>query len=229
MTREKLMILDTIQNFLEYIDNYRDKFFCRFVRPVWPKKVIPNHITYIRVFIGIALFILLFFFKIENKALIVSLFCVGVLTDLTDGPVARGMDNVTEFGAMLDSTADRILIIPIAIYSLFSSHKWLLLYLLLMEIINSIASIFYKSKEIYLESNIYGKTKMVLLCFVFIAILAVWPSSPPEFFFYILWASIIFSFLSIFTRILELNSKGHIKNKILNKQLDKYETQSKDL
>ena len=124
---------------------------------------------------------------------------------------------------MLDSTADRILILPIAIYSLYSSQKWLLLFLLLMEIINAIASIFYKSKEIYLESNIFGKTKMVLMCVVFIVILIVWPNQPSYIFIDILWLSLIFSFLSIFTRILELNSKGHIKNKIINKQLNKYE------
>ena len=207
------MILDSIQNFLENIDKYRDRFFFIFVKSWWPKKITPNHITYLRVFIGIILFALLFFFKIENKALIVSLFCIGVLTDLTDGPVARGTNQVTEFGAMLDSTADRILIIPIAIYSLFSAQKWLLLFLLLIEIINAIASIFYKSKEIYLESNIFGKTKMVLLSVVFIVILVVWPNPPPLFFIDILWLSMIFSILSIFTRILELKNKGHVKVK----------------
>ena len=95
--------------------------------------------------------------------------------------------------------------------------------ILLVEIINAIASIFYKSKEIYLESNIYGKTKMVLMSVVFIAILIVWPDATILFFIDILWISIIFSFLSMFTRILELNNKGHIKNKIITKQLNKYD------
>lgn len=215
--------LDNLQYSLEKIDSYRDKFLFLFIKPYWPKKITPNHITWVRVFLGILLFILLFWLGIENKILIVLLFAFGALTDLLDGPVARGTNRVTEFGAMLDSTADRILILPIAVYSLFDHHKWLLLALLLFEILNAITSLYYKSKEIYFESNIYGKTKMVLLSLVFLAILAVWPNPPSLFFIYILWFSLVFSFLSIFTIALELNSKGHIKNKILEKQLNKYE------
>jgi len=215
--------LGRLQNFLEEIDSYRDKFLFLFIKPYWPRKITPNQVTWVRVFISITLFVLLFWFGVEDKAIIVSLFCVGVFTDLIDGPIARGTNRITEFGAMLDSTADRILILPIAIYSLFHTNKWLLLILLLVEIINAFASIFYKSKEIYLESNIYGKTKMVFMSVVFIVILIVWPDSPPVFFIDILWFSMIFSFLSIFTKILELNSKGHIKNKILEKELNKYD------
>lgn len=221
--------IDDLQYFLEKIDSYRNEFLYLFIKPHWPRKITPNHITWVRVFLGLLLFALLFFFDFQNKVFVVSLFCIGVLTDLLDGPVARGTNRVTEFGAMLDSTADRIIILPIAVYSLFGIHKWLLLALLLAEIFNAITSIFYKSKEIYLESNIFGKTKMVMMSVVFIAILFVWPAPPSQFFIYVLWATIPFTFLSIFNKILELNERGHIKNKIITKQLDKYETQSKDL
>ncbi len=205
--------LDDLKYFLEKIDHWRDEFLFLFIKPYWPSRVSPNQVTWVRVLISIVLFILIFWLGIENKILIVSLFCVGVFTDLIDGPIARGTNKVTEFGAMLDSTSDRILIIPIAVYSLYHYHKWLLLILILVEIINALASIFYKSKEIYLESNIYGKTKMVLMSVVFIVILIVWPNSPPIFFIDVLWISIIFSFLSMFTRILELKEKGHVKFK----------------
>ena len=190
------MIINDLKNFLEKLDHYRDEFLFLFIKPYWPRKIIPNHITYVRIFVGLLLFVLLFFFKIEDKILIFSLFTLGVVTDLLDGSVARGLNKVTEFGAMLDSTADRILIFPIAFYSLYTPHKWLLLTLFLMEILNAVASMFYKSKEIYLESNIFGKTKMVMLCIVFIAILIVWPNAPSVFFIDMLWISIIFSFLS---------------------------------
>jgi len=226
----KTFIID-LQLFLEKIDSYRDKLLFLFIKPYWPRKITPNHITWIRVFLGIALFILLFWLRIEGKILIISLFCVGALTDLIDGPIARGTNRVTEFGAMLDSTADRILILPIAFYSLFGLHKWLLLILLITEIINALVSIYYKSNEIYLESNIYGKTKMVIICVVFIAILIVWPNPPSKIFIYGLWATILFSLLSIFSKILELNNKGYIKNKTISEQLNKYEneTQRKNL
>ncbi|OGZ84628.1 MAG: hypothetical protein A2599_02915 [Candidatus Staskawiczbacteria bacterium RIFOXYD1_FULL_39_28] len=213
--------LGNLQNFLEKVDSYRDKFLFLFIKPRWPRKITPNHLTWTRVFLAVLLFALLFFFNVENKTLILALFCIGVFTDLLDGPVARGTDRVTEFGAMLDSTADRLLILPIAVYSLFSQHKWLLLAIILVEIINAFASIFYKSKEIYLESNIFGKTKMVLQSIVFIAILLAFPKAPSEIFIDTLWFSLIFTFLSILTRVMDLKSKGYIKNKLINKQLNK--------
>ncbi len=215
--------INNLQLFLEKIDSYRDKTLFVFIKPYWPRKIIPNYITSIRIAIGVLLFVLLFFFSVEDRALIMWLFIIGVLTDFLDGPIARGTNKVTELGAMLDSTADRILILPIAFYSLFQIHKWLLLILLLIEIINALASIFYKSKEIYLESNIFGKVKMTMLSIVFIVILIVWPHLPPQLFIYLLWLTIPFSFLSIFTKVLELNAKGHIKNKIISKQINKYE------
>jgi len=216
-----LMLLAGFKNFLEKLDHYRDELLFLFIKPYWPKKITPNQVTYLRVFIGILLFILLFFFGIENKLLIISLFCLGVITDLFDGSVARGLNKETEFGAMLDTIADRILILPIAIYSLYESQKWLLLFLLLAEIINALVAIFYKSKETY-KANVFGKTRMVLISIVFAVILIVWPSTPPVFFIYVLWISLIFSFLSIFTRITDLSHEGFIKNKIITKQLNKF-------
>lgn len=196
--------LDGFKSFLEKIDHYRDEILFLFIKPYWPKNVSPNHLTYVRVIIGLLLIVLLFFFSIENKLLIISLFCIGALTDLFDGSVARGLNKETEFGAMLDPVADRILIIPIAVYSLYKSQKWLLLLLLLAELIGALLSMFQKTKEMYVRPNIFGKTKMVLLSLVFIAILVYWPNTPSIFFIDIVWVSLIFSFLSIFTRLLEL-------------------------
>jgi len=205
--------LDDFKDFLEKIDHYRDEFLFLFIKPYWPKKISPNQLTYARVVIGLLLFILLFFFGIENKFLIISLFCVGALTDLFDGSVARGLNKITGLGTMLDPIADRVLIVPIAVYSLYGDQKWLLLLLLLAEVAGALVSLFYKSKEERVNINIFGKTKMVLLSIVFAALLIVWPNAPSIFFIDILWISLIFSLLSIFTRILELKSKGYVKFK----------------
>ncbi len=214
-------LIEKFKDFLEKLDYYRDEILFVFIKPYWPRKITPNQLTYIRLAIGLLLFVLLFYFGIENKALIVSLFCVGVLTDLFDGSVARGLDKITEFGTMLDPLADRILILPIAIYSLDAHHRWLLLLLLSVEIIGALVSLFHKSKESDVKANIFGKVKMALLLLVFIAILIAWPHEPSIFFIDIIWLSLIFSFLSILARILELNSKGYIKNKIVTKEFKK--------
>ncbi len=197
--------------FLEKIDHYRDKILFLFIKPYWPNRITPNKITTVRIIIGILLFTLLFFFKIENKILIISLFFFGVLTDLLDGSVARGKNMVTELGAMLDPVADRIIIITIAVYSLFGPHKWLLLILLLIEIVNLFVSIYYKTKKVYLESNIFGKTKMVTQSLVFVAILFVWPNPPHQFFINILWLSAVFAILSIISKTLEIHPVKKIK------------------
>ncbi len=213
------MILNALESFLNRIDYYRDQLLFSFIKPYWPRKILPNHITWLRVLIGVALFIMLFFLGIKNKFLILPLFCLGAITDFLDGSVARGLNKVTEFGAMLDSTADRLLIIPLTIYSLYPSQKLLLIILLLTEVSTALISIYRRSKEIYYESNVFGKTKMVLICVVIVAILIYWPNSPSIFFIDILWFSLIFSFLNIFSRILDLKNRGYIKNKIINKPL----------
>ncbi|MDP3882640.1 MAG: CDP-alcohol phosphatidyltransferase family protein [Candidatus Staskawiczbacteria bacterium] len=199
-----------LQSFLEWLDSFRDRFLFLFIKPYWPRIITPNHVTYLRAVIGVSLFVLLFFFDITDRILILSLFFIGVLTDFVDGPVARGTNRVTEFGAMLDSTTDRVLLAPIAVYALFGAHKWLLLILFLFEILNALTSLHYKSKEIYLESNIFGKIKMVLMSVAFIAILFYWPITPPLYLFYMLWLTIPLTILSAVTRIIELKNKNKI-------------------
>jgi len=191
------MIIDDLKYFLEKIDHYRDKLLFVFIKPFWPRIITPNHLTYLRITVSLVLFVLLFFFGIENKLLIISLFCLGAATDLFDGSVARGLNKATKFGAMLDPIADRILILPIAIYSLYGSHKWLLLLLLLTELIGAVVAIFNKTKKSDVKANIFGKTKMVLWAFVFAVILMAWPNEPSIFFVGLLWISLIFSILSI--------------------------------
>jgi CDP-diacylglycerol--glycerol-3-phosphate 3-phosphatidyltransferase len=216
------MIFNDLKLFLEKIDHYRDEVLFIFIKPYWPHKITPNQITYLRIIISILLFVLLFFLRIENKPLIIFLFCFGALTDLLDGSVSRAFNKTTEFGAMLDPIADRILIIPIAFYILYQPQRWLLLILILLEIISALFSIYLKSKKVISKANIFGKTKMVLLSLVFIAILIYFPEQPAYIFIEIIWISLIFSILSIFTKLLELNNKGYIKNKAISKKLDKY-------
>lgn len=213
--------LNFIGIFLIKISDWRDEILFLFIKPYWPRKITPNHISYIRIFIGLLLFFLLFFFGVKDKFLIIFLFCFGIITDLFDGSVARGLNKVTEFGAMLDPIADRFLILPIAIYSLYKSYWIILIVWFFTEIINASVSIFYKRKKPYTESNIFGKTKMVLWAIIFLAILIVWPNPLPIFFIDIIWISLIFSFLSIFTKVIDLKDNGHIKNKIVNKELNK--------
>jgi phosphatidylglycerophosphate synthase len=213
--------LGKLGSFLKKLDHYRDELLFLFIKRYWPRKITPNHLTYLRIAIGLLLTVLLLFFKIDDGILIISLFCLGVLTDLFDGSVSRALNKETEFGAMIDPLADRILILPIAIYSLYGPHKWLLFSIFLVEIISALITIFHESRQIHISANIFGKTRMVLLSLVFIAILIVWPKPPSEFFIDIIWISLIFSILSIFAKISELNNIGAIKSKLVTREFKK--------
>ncbi|MDD4990505.1 MAG: CDP-alcohol phosphatidyltransferase family protein [Candidatus Pacebacteria bacterium] len=189
---------------LEKIDSWRNQALYFILKPLWPSQITPNMVSWFRIFLGVLLLVLLFWFGIEDKLIIVTIFFIGIFTDFIDGPIARCKDKATEFGAILDPVADRILIIPIAAYSLFKYHKWLLLFLLLMEILEFFVTALAKSKGLSAKSNIFGKTKMVLESLVFVAILIIWPVTPFQFLFAILWLSIPLSLFSTMHRIGEV-------------------------
>ncbi|MBM3206531.1 MAG: CDP-alcohol phosphatidyltransferase family protein [Candidatus Staskawiczbacteria bacterium] len=199
------------QILLEKIDYYRDRLLFIFVKPYWPRVITPNHLSFFRIAIAIILFIELFYFKNNDSTLIITLFFIGIASDMLDGSVARGLGKVTRFGEILDPVADRLLILPIAIYSLFSSHKWLLLIILIFELINFLISTYAHRRKLFIETNIYGKVKMLLHSLVFLAILINWPKEPSLFFIYILWISIIFLILGIYIKTSQL--KTLLKNK----------------
>lgn len=193
--------------FFERLDSLRDRILFVFIKPYWPRKILPNHLTIIRIIIGIFLFVLLFYYENTNQLLIVLLFCVGAFTDMLDGSVARALNKETKVGAFLDSIADRILLVPIAIYSLFSLHRWLFLLLILLEVINALISVYAQGKNVFVQANIFGKIKMFLQSVVFLAILILWPEPPNEFFIYMLWISVYFIIISIFFKILEVKKE----------------------
>jgi len=189
------MVYKKLQKFLEKIDHWRDRLLFPLIKKYWPRFIAPNHLSSLRIGIGIFLGILLYY-GYRNKVLIVLLFVFALLLDLFDGSVARALNKKTQIGAFIDPLGDKILIIPIAIYGLLKYHKWLLLFVLLPEIINVILAIYFQTREIFHESNIFGKTKMVLQSFAFGIILITWPNRPSDFSVAILLISVIFGILS---------------------------------
>lgn len=200
--------------FFEKLDGFRDRILFNFINKYWPREILPNHLTIVRIIIGIFLFVMLFYYQNNNGLVILSLFCLGALTDLLDGSVARVLNKKTKFGAIIDSAADRFLIIPIAVYSLFEQHGWLLFLIVISEIINALISLWAQLKGIFIESNIFGKVKMFLHSVVFAAIILFWPKPPHLFFIYLLWLSLILMTASIFLKFIDV--KSLIKAKSFN-------------
>lgn len=186
---------------LETLNRQRDELLFPYLRKYWPASVTPNHLSIVRIGLGAILFILLFGTRNDNALLVLPLFFVGILTDLLDGSIARGMNMETAFGAFIDPIADRILIIPVAVYSLITYHKLLLLLIIISEIVNALLTVYSKDKEIVFGSNIFGKTKMVMHSVVFLGILIFWPFSPNIIFIAILWISVGVAILGIAAKI----------------------------
>ncbi len=197
-------LLNKFKYFLENLDHKRDQILFYFIKKFWPRWVTPNALTYLRLVIGILLFVLLFYYNIENKTLIVTLFIIGILTDLLDGSVARCLNMESKFGAFIDPPIDRLLIIPIAIYSLLPNHQWLLLSLIVLEIVGGLISAYPQSKNVFISPNIFAKTKMFLQSIVFGLILITWPSEPNIFLVNLLWISAILLIIALFFKVLEI-------------------------
>ncbi len=202
--------LAELKLFFERLDTIRDRALFVLIKPYWPRAITPNHLTFVRIAIGFILFVLLFYYKNTDRLLIVSLFFIGAFSDMLDGSIARGLAKETKLGIALDPIADRILIIPIALYSLLGPHRWLFLLLMLLEVANAFVSMYAQSRNITITSNIFGKVKMFLQSIVFLAILLFWPEPPNDFFVYLLWISMYLIIISIFFKIREI--KNHGKN-----------------
>ena len=197
-------VLNKQKVLLEKLDYRRDQILFYFINKFWPRWLVPNYLTYARLIIGILLFVLLFYYGIEDKTLIVTLFIIGILTDLFDGSVARCLKMESKFGAFIDPPIDRLLIIPIAIYSLISSHHWLLLILIVLEVIGGLISAYPQSKNIFIPPNIFAKIKMALQSVVFGMILITWPKEPNIFLINLLWISALLLVIALFFKVLEI-------------------------
>jgi len=196
-----------LKNMFEAVNVKKDQLVLdAIIKPYWPESITPNHLTLVRIVIGAALFILLFNFRIESGLIVLPLFFIGILTDLLDGVIARGMDKETALGIFLDPVADRILLVPIAIYSLLGPSALLLVAFLFFEVINAGISLYADSRNVSLGTNIFGKAKMFLQSVVFMGILLFWPMAPNIFFIYLLWLSMALLLMSLYAKIVQLKA-----------------------
>jgi len=187
-----------IEYLLKQIDAYRDKMLFHFLTKYWPSFITPNHLSAFRLIVGLLLIVMVLFYQIEKNFLLL-LFAIAAITDFIDGPLARLTNQITKLGKILDPVADKVLVLPVAFFLLSPSHFWLLAILLLMEFFYLLASFYYRSEEIFMEANIFGKIKMTLMCIIFFFIFLAYPSSPSPFLLYSLLLTIPLTFLSIVT------------------------------
>ncbi len=190
-----------LKSFLEKIDTGRDQLLFAFIKKYWPRFILPNHLTILRIVLAFVLIILLLT-GFKNPVWLSIIFCFAALLDLFDGSIARALDKKTNLGAVLDSLADKILIFPIAIYILIQYYFWLLCFLILPEIISGLGVVYYQIKKRLIKSTIFGKTKMVFESVAFAIILLNFPSSPPQISITFLYIAVVFAFLNLILNFL---------------------------
>jgi len=196
-----------LKSFLEKIDDYRDQLLFPFIKKCWPRFISPNHLTILRILLAFVLIILLST-GFENPIWLIIIFVFAALLDLFDGSVARALDKKTELGAFLDAIADKILILPLAIYILARQYFWLLFFLILPEIISGLCVIYYRIKKKTVRSTIFGKVKMVFECFAFAIILLNFPALPPKTGIVLLYIAVVFAFMNLILNFLVTKPKN---------------------
>ena len=127
--------------------------------PFIPESVTPNHIT-------VARFLLtpfvLWGLAIEDYAWSIPFFIFVAFTDVLDGSLDRVRRQVTEWGALYDPIADKLLISLAAIIIVTATVGWWLTILIIFFEIAIVIGAVTKQHDGVIMANAWGKTKMFL-------------------------------------------------------------------
>jgi cardiolipin synthase len=140
----------------------------------FPAFITPNLLTLLR----FSLLPLIIYLIVTGRyALALALFIIAFILDLLDGPLARQRQQTTEFGALLDPLADKMLFLTVLFLVTYQTLPHLLIFtiLFLEIIIIFIAGVLaplarFLKFQIKIGANRFGKYKMFLQ---FIAIIMI--------------------------------------------------------
>lgn len=139
---------------------WHDKILAKTLLKLFPKKVLPNHITAFRFAATPAVVLLM----LDQRYYIgLFAFLIVAFSDALDGSMARTRNQITEWGKMYDPLADKILIgSMVFIIVLQYIDFWASMIIIGLEIIIIIIAWIRKSKGLKVEANMWGKIKMIL-------------------------------------------------------------------
>ena len=129
------------------------------VLPLFPKFVLPNHITIFRFLATPFVFWLLY---TENYKWGIPIFFLIAFSDALDGTMARVRNRVTEWGTLYDPIADKILISSVLILLIFRHlNIYIALAIVGLEIAHVIGGLVVKMRGGEIKALFWGKAKMV--------------------------------------------------------------------
>ncbi|MFH1822858.1 MAG: CDP-alcohol phosphatidyltransferase family protein [Patescibacteria group bacterium] len=137
-----------------------DRIFAATILKLFPKKVLPNHITVFR-FLATPVVVVLMLAERYYIGLIA--FLLVALTDAIDGSMARTRNQITRWGQIYDPLADKFLVgSMIFIIVLRYIDFWTAIIILGLDFIILIIAWIRKSHHLEIKANIWGKIKMNL-------------------------------------------------------------------
>lgn len=96
-----------------------------------------------------------------------AVFALAIITDLLDGYLARKLNQISDWGKIIDPVADKVFVATVAILLVFRNDipLWFLLAILLRDALILAAGIYAQRKTgIVLPSNYVGKTAVIVMC-----------------------------------------------------------------
>lgn len=166
-----------------------------------PDWIQPNHITLFRIIATPPTLLLLLDRHYEWG---VPIFLAVALTDAADGALARTRGKITQWGMMFDPLADKFLIVPVLIVLMVNAVSLpIALTVIGIELLIVIFAVFWRKQGNTIQSNFWGKWKMILHVVAIMAILlSIWFSIP------LLAVANILLVASIICALLSLMRKG---------------------
>lgn len=139
---------------------WHDRILAKTILKLFPRRVLPNHITVFR-FLATPFVAALMFYERYSIGLLA--FLLVAFTDTLDGSMARIRNQITEWGKIYDPLADKILIgSMVFIIVLKYIDLWTALVIIGLEIIIIITAWIRMIKGYKVQANLWGKIKMNL-------------------------------------------------------------------
>ena len=127
---------------------------------------ISNGLSFLRILLVIPIAILLF--QPGSRMLVAGLLVFAALTDLLDGYLARIMNEVSEFGKIIDPLADKIAVGVVCLILMVQGKVplWFFLVAVVRDLIIFLGGVYIRRKRgVTLQSNMFGKWTVTSVAF----------------------------------------------------------------
>ncbi len=103
----------------------------------------------------------------DDRTLTLVIFAVAIVTDLLDGYLARRLNQISDFGKIIDPLADKVFVSVVAVLLAFMDRipLWFLLAIIARDAIILAGGVYAQKKTgVVLPSNYVGKFAVVAIC-----------------------------------------------------------------